>query len=140
MEMYVPQGGPPQGEGPSHEIYGIMGADNIYKMCDDFYQELEKSSIRALFSDDMKAASRKIAIFLIGLLGGPPLYHQTYGPPQMRRRHMGFAIDEQARQVWLGCFKKTLEGADKKYNFPEEHLSGFVQFLEDFSAWMVNRQ
>ena len=57
----------------------------------------------------------------------------------MRQRHMPFAIDQEARNVWLGCFKKTLEQAEDQYAFPPEHLPGFITFLEGFSAWMVNR-
>lgn len=138
--FYVPPGGPPQGAGPSKEIFAGMGRENIFRMCRDFYAELEQSEIRWMFSEDMPAASKKIAAFLVGLLGGPPLYHELYGPPQMRARHMPFAIDESARQVWLACFKKTLERAENKYDFPPEHVPGFIQFLEEFSAWMVNRK
>jgi hemoglobin len=57
----------------------------------------------------------------------------------MRARHLPFEIDEQARQVWLGCFHKVLEGAESKYQFPAEHLDGFKDFLKSFSAWMVNK-
>lgn len=138
--FYVPPGGPPQGEGPSREIYRHMGQDAIFGLCKDFYAELEQSEIRPMFSEDMPAASKKLAAFLVGLLGGPPLFHQLYGPPQMRARHMPFAIDEHARQVWLSCFRKVLQGAESKYNFPAEHLPGFLEFLDSFSAWMVNRK
>jgi hemoglobin len=58
----------------------------------------------------------------------------------MRARHLPFEIDEAARQVWLGCFEKTLKNAGEKYNFPAQHLEGFKIFLRDFSAWMVNKQ
>lgn len=138
--FYVPPGGPPQGAGPSREIYAAMGRENIFRMCADFYSKLEASEIRWMFSDDMPAASKRIAAFLVGLFGGPPLYHELYGPPQMRARHMPFPIDESARQVWLRCFKETLADAPAKYDFPAEHLPGFMHFLEDFSAWMVNRK
>jgi hemoglobin len=57
----------------------------------------------------------------------------------MRARHIPFEIDEKARQIWLGCFMKTIENADKKYNFPPQHMEGFKDFLESFSAWMVNK-
>lgn len=93
-----------------------------------------------MFGEDMPSASKKLAAFLVGLLGGPPLYHELYGPPQMRARHLPFAIDEKARQVWLNCFKETLVDAPQKYAFPEAHLPGFITFLEEFSAWMVNRR
>src|SRR5262245_46638826 len=137
--IYTPPTGPPQGPGPNPAIYRIMGDENIFKMMSDFYKELEKSEIRRLFPSDMEEASRKSALFFITLLGGPPLYFQKYGPPRMRARHLPFEIDESARQVWLACFDRVLEGADVKYQFPMEHLQSFKDFLKSFSAWMVNK-
>ena len=137
--IYTPPTGPPQGPGPNPEIYRIMGDANIFKLMSDFYKELEKSEIRRLFPADMEAASRKSALFFITLLGGPPLYFQKYGPPRMRARHLPFEIDEPARQVWLACFDRVLEGADVKYQFPMQHMQSFKDFLKSFSAWMVNK-
>src|SRR5579872_7038563 len=102
-DIFVPPGGPPQ-SGPSREIYALMGEANIFKMLSDFYQELEKSTIRSLFPPDMEEASQKSAMFFVTLLGGPALYAEKYGPPRMRARHIPFEIDEAARQVWLSCF------------------------------------
>jgi hemoglobin len=136
-KFYVPPGGPPQIT-PSHEIYPRMGEENIFKMLEDFYLELEKSTIRHLFPEDMQEASKKSGAFFVFLCGGPPLYQQRFGPPMMRKRHMAFRIDEEARQVWLGCFQAILKDADKKYNFPMEHMDSFWDFLDQFSAWMVN--
>ena len=136
--IFTPPGGPPQGSGPSKEIYGIMGEDNIFRMISDFYKELEKSEIRKLFPSDMDEASKKSAAFFVGILGGPPLYLEKYGSPRMRARHLPFRIDEQSRQVWLACFDKVLEGAAVKYEFPQRHLEGFKDFLKSFSEWMVN--
>ena len=137
--IYTPPGGPPQGPGPNPEIYRIMGEDNIFLMMLDFYKELEKSEVRHLFPSDMEEASKKSAMFFVTLLGGPPLYLQKYGSPRMRARHIPFEIDEPARQVWLRCFEKVLEGSETKYNFPAQHLQGFKDFLKSFSAWMVNK-
>ena len=137
--IYTPPGGPPQGPGPSKEIYGLMGEDNIFRMMSDFYRELEISELRHLFPADMEEASKKSAAFFVTLLGGPPLYFERYGPPRMRARHLPFEIDEAARQVWLGCFDRTLQDADVKYNFPAQHLQGFKDFLRSFSTWMVNK-
>jgi hemoglobin len=137
-EIYTPPNGP-SASGPSRDIYSKMGQENIFKMLSDFYRELEKSEIRTLFPPDMEEASRKSALFFVTLLGGPPLYAQTHGPPRMRARHLPFEIDQAARKVWLDCFARVLENADSKYNFPPEHLEGFKKFLADFSAWMVNK-
>ncbi len=137
--IYTPPTGPPQGPGPNSAIYRIMGEANIFRMILDLYKELEKSEVRPLFPADMEEASKKSAAFFISIMGGPPLYAQRYGPPRMRARHIPFEIDERARQVWLGCFDRVLEGADVKYQFPMEHMDGFKDFLRSFSAWMVNK-
>ncbi|MCB0049690.1 MAG: hypothetical protein KDE24_09140, partial [Caldilinea sp.] len=130
--------GPPRVAAPDPAIYEQMGLDAIVQMIEDFYAELAQSAIREMFPDDMVAASRKSAAFFVGLLGGPPLYHQLYGNPAMRARHMPFPIDEAARQEWLRCFDAVLADAPTRYNFPAEHLAGFRTFLHGFSAWMVN--
>ncbi len=136
---HTPSGGPPQTP-PSPEIFARMGQENIFRMCADFYAALERSEIRPMFpTEDMRAASEKLGAFLTGLLGGPPLYHERHGPPRMRARHLPFAIDEKARRVWLDCFLKILDDAPARYAFPPEHLPGFRRFLEEFSAWMVNK-
>lgn len=138
--VFVPPSGPPQGAGPSREIYPLMGEANLFKMCEDFYRLLEKSEIRPMFPEDMPEASQKLASFLAQICGGPPLFNQRFGQPMMRMRHIKFPIGERERQVWLTNFKQTLEGAEQKYNFPAQHLPGFIRFLDEFSAWMVNRK
>jgi len=136
--VYVPSIDPARIVAPSREIYGLMGEANIFRMMEDFYRELEGSSLRALFPEDMAAASRKSAAFFVGLLGGPPLYHERYGNPMMRARHMAFVITPRAREEWLQCFDRVLATAPERYGFPAEHLPGFRAFLRDFSLWMVN--
>jgi len=137
-EIYTPPGGPPPGGMLSPEIYQRMGESNIYLMLRDFYRELAKSPIQHLFPEDMDAASEKTAAFFVFLLGGPPQYQERYGSPMMRKRHMAFVIDEEAKQAWLNCFKTVLKDAETKYSFPKEHLNPFWHFLERFADWMVN--
>jgi len=139
QDIHTPPGGPPQGPGPSREIYSLMGEENIFRMLSDFYQELGRSPLRPLFPPDLEEASKKSAKFFVQVLGGPPLYVIDHGPPRMRARHLPFGIDETARQTWLSCFEKVLREAEKDYGFPPQHLEGFRTFLREFSAWMVNK-
>jgi hemoglobin len=88
----------------------------------------------------MMAAAQRSAAFFVGLLGGPPLYHQRYGNPMMRARHLPFRITPRAREEWLACFERVLDDAPGRYGFPAQHLPGFRAFLRDFSLWMVNTQ
>ena len=139
-EIYVPPIDPAQIKGPSREIHGLMGEAAIVRMIEDFYRELEASPVRPLFPADMAEASRKSAAFFVGLLGGPPLYHQRYGNPMMRARHLPFRITPRARETWLACFDRVLADAPVRYGFPAQHLAGFRAFLRDFSLWMVNTE
>ena len=139
--VYVPPVDPGRIAAPSREIYRFMGEAAIVRMIEDFYQELEGSSIlRPLFPADMIAAAQKSAAFFVGLLGGPPLYHERYGNPMMRARHLRFVITPRAREEWLACFERVLADAPARYGFPAPHLPGFQAFLRDFSLWMVNTQ
>ena len=133
-EIYVPQGGPPQGPPPSTEIFIKLGENKIRELVKLFYDEIETSSIRSMFPESLEESIPKSADFMVQILGGPPYYVQKYGPPRMRMRHIPFIIDEKARRAWLGCYKKALE----KSNIPEPENKMIWDFLVDFSSWMVN--
>lgn len=137
--LFVPPVNPQQIVSPSREIFAAMGQENITRMIEDFYVELEASPIREMFPRDMHASAVKSAAFFVGVLGGPPLYQQRYGNPMMRARHLPFPINQAARDVWLACFERVLEHAVERYQFPAQHLEGFRQFLSGFSLWMMNR-
>lgn len=87
-----------------------------------------------LFPEDLEAASQKSADFFIQVMGGPPLYSQKHGPPRMRMRHMPFPISARARDIWLDCFTKALD----ELPFPADLRAEFEEFLNSFSAWMIN--
>ncbi|MCE7939436.1 hypothetical protein DCC79_12310 [bacterium] len=136
--VHVPLEGPPRAPAPSPEIFAAMGEAGIAAMIHDLYAELERSAIRGMFAADMAASAERSAAFFVGLLGGPPRYHERYGPPMMRARHLPFPIDEAARLEWLACFDRALARAPERHGFPAEHVEGFRRFLDAFSRWMVN--
>jgi len=138
--VFTPAMNPGSIAGPSRDTYKFMGREAIYRLIEDFYRELEASSIRSMFPQDMHESSQRSAAFFVQLLGGPADYNEQYGNPRMRARHLPFRITEAARQVWLGCFERVLEGAEHRYAFPPEHLQGFRAFLDGFSRWMVNTE
>ena len=47
--------------------------------------------------------------FMSGFLGGPPLYHQRYGNPMLRARHLPFAVTPTRAQAWLACMAAALQ-------------------------------
>ncbi len=141
--IFTPPGGPPRVPPPDTRIFKSMGQENIFRMLFVFYQHLADSEISWMFAsepNELKIASEKSACFFTQLLGGPPLFNERHGPPMLRRRHFPFAINDKARQVWVHCFRMTLENAVEDFSFPTEHLDGFIEFLEKFSEWMVNKE
>ncbi len=127
---------------PSSEIYQVMGKDHIAKMIEAVYFGLAQSPIASMFPSDpeeLVLAAQKSSLFWVTACGGPPLFEQKYGPPRMRARHLNFAIDHEARQAWLDCWYPVLARAHSDFSFPQQHMDGFVAYLEDFSLWMINR-
>jgi len=126
---------------PDPGIFQAMGADGIRNLLRAVYVKLGTSSISGLFPPTpqaLQAAADKSALFFVGICGGPPLYEQAYGSPKMRQRHAPFAITDEARLVWLGCWDEVLATAPEVLGFPREHRAGFQDYLTKFSLWMVN--
>lgn len=136
--LFVPEGGPGAAN-PPPKVFEETGEAGIRAMLLDFYKELYQSEIAGMFQGKLEVSAERSALFFIGLLGGPPLYHQTHGNPRMRMRHLPFKITPEFRGQWLQCFFKVLEDP-KPYNFPEEQVPQFKDFLDSFSMWMVNSQ
>ncbi|QSA99276.1 group II truncated hemoglobin [Methylococcus sp. EFPC2] len=95
---------------PHYEQIG--GEDAVRRLVERFYQLMDErpqaAVIRAMHAEDLSSAKEKLFLFLSGWLGGPPLYAERYGPPRLRQAHLGFAIDEKARDAWMDCMKLAL--------------------------------
>ena len=133
---YVPPQGPPQDVLPNPQIFAIMGGVAFFKMLEDFYSELEKSSpIRHLFPQDMREASRRSAAFFVFILGGPPLYQQQFGSPRMRQRHLllqSMKLHGRSGSIVSNTLFKMLI----KILFSHGAHGKLLEFFPDkFSAW-----
>ena len=89
------------GDEPTRQLakvfYDIMESDPDFKM------------IRDLHPDDMTSSRDKFTDFLIGWLGGPPLYMQKHGHPRLRMRHAPFPIGTAERDQWLACMGRAMD-------------------------------
>jgi hemoglobin len=122
-------------------LYGSIGSEGLYSLSWEIYQLLGQSRIAEMFpkGEELKAASERQAEFLIGILGGPPLYMQKHGHPRMRARHLPFRIDEAARQEWLRCFRTALDDGSA-YGLSGNQAAELMVWIEAFSGWMVNTE
>jgi len=122
---------------PKPEILTILGESGIRKLVDEHYNLLKESKFNPLFPQDEKefeAAKLRSSDFFIQILGGPEYFNQNRGQPKMINRHANFKITKEARIVWLECYQTLLP----ELNLPEELLLSYWDYLNVFSAWMVN--
>lgn len=93
--------------------YEILGEEGIRELTDAFYdfmaESSEASGIRAMHAEDLTPMKEKLAEYLTGWMGGPPIYAQKYGSVCMTGPHKGYAIGESERDQWLLCMNKALE-------------------------------
>lgn len=139
---YVPPIDPGTITPPSKEIFDALGEDAIMAMVRRVYDALATSAVAHLFPPPgpaLATAAERSGAFFVGLLGGPSRYHERYGNPMMRARHLPFAIGLAERNAWLSCWDAVLSGPDAP-NLTKEHEASFRAFLEGFSLWMTNKQ
>ena len=91
----------------------LGGEGSIRRICDRFYDFMEElpeaRDVLALHPPDLTESRDKFYWFLVGWMGGPPLFVQRFGHPRLRARHLPFKIDSIARDQWMLCMEKTLE-------------------------------
>lgn len=113
----------------------IGGEAKIRALVDRFYDLMETkpeaAGILALHPSDLQSSREKLYLFLVGWMGGPPLYVQKYGHPRLRARHMPFPIGESERDQWLLCMKEALDEVVTDETLRAHLYQAFMQ-LADF--------
>jgi len=92
--------------------YQLLGEQGIRELCSVFYDIMdtapEAAGIRAMHAQDLGPMKEKLAEYLIGWMGGPPLYADKYGTVCMTTPHEPFHIGPQERDQWLLCMDRAL--------------------------------
>ncbi|MEH6591547.1 MAG: group II truncated hemoglobin [Halioglobus sp.] len=93
--------------------YQILGEEGILELTTVFYDVMdtlpEAAGIRAMHAEDLSAMKVKLAEYLTGWMGGPPVYSDKYGGVCMTTPHEPYHIGPQERDQWLMCMDKALE-------------------------------
>ncbi len=132
-----PVGTRPRVDLPGPTLLDHLREAGLHRLISDHYDELLKSSIQHLFpsgEQGLALAKKHAADFFIQLCGGPDYFKQSRGQPMMVKRHAPFKITPSARVVWLECYRSVLT----KLNTPDNVVQPFWDYLNIFSAWMIN--
>ena len=122
---------------PSPEFLKLITEEGIRKLVSDHYDLLSQSEVKHLFpriEEALEKAKQRSSDFFIQICGGQPYYNKSRGKPMLAARHSPFAINQQARIIWLQCYIEVLS----KLELPEEIILTFWNYLNHFSFWMVN--
>lgn len=90
----------------------IGGEPTVRALAKRFYALMdtlpEAARCRAIHPPDLANSESKFYDYLLGYLGGPPVYVEKYGHPMLRRRHFVAPIGPFERDEWLLCFRRAM--------------------------------
>lgn len=85
----------------------------VQQLVKDFYRLMDTNpdytELRDLHSSNIKLSEDKLAVFLIGWLGGPRLYRDKYGPISIPMVHQHLNITRETVEQWLVCMSQAID-------------------------------
>jgi len=95
------------------EVYGLIGEDGFARLVRGFYAQVPSDPILGAMypAHDLAGAEQRLRDFLVGRFGGPPRYIEQRGHPRLRKRHMPFTLDQDARDRWVALMDNALDDA-----------------------------
>ncbi len=96
--------------------YEILGDAGIKRLASAFYDVMDElpqaAKVRAMHAENLDDIKRKLAAYLTGWMGGPPVYLAAYGTVCLTDVHKPYLIDAAARDQWLLCMREALQRID----------------------------
>ena len=109
----------------------IGGEEKVRQLVDRFYDLMdtqpEAARIRSLHPKDLAESRDKLFMFLVGWMGGPPLYVSKFGHPRLRARHIRFPIGTRERDEWLWCMYRAMDELQVPALLVEQLRRAFAQ-------------
>lgn len=118
----------------------IGGEDAVQRLVTRFYDLMDEDpdyfGIRKLHPPTLDGSRAKLFKFLVGWLGGRPLYEQEYGHPRLRARHLPYAIASAERDQWLACMARAMVDAE----VPPDLRARLEASFFNTADWMRNTE
>lgn len=122
---------------PFEQLGGEAGIRAISQRFYEIMQRLpEAKNILEMHPKNIQSSQEKLALFLIGWLGGPRLYEEKYGHPRLRARHLPFSIGKEERNMWILCMVHAFD----ELQIPEPIRSSVLHPLLNLADHMRNRE
>lgn len=112
--------------------YSRIGDQKIKKLVHDFYIEIRSDSLlRPMYIDSLETAEERLYLFMIQYLGGPRTYEDKRGHPRLRKRHVNFIVDENAKDSWLKNMRTALDKSEIE-DEDQEYLWNYFKQTAEF--------
>lgn len=113
----------------------IGGEEGLRKLVDTFYlvmstDPMAKECFATHAGRDIRDSAEKLFMFLSGIMGGPPIYHEKIGHPRLRMRHGPFAIGEKEASQWLYCILRAMDEVKIDREIQEQMIPYFRQVTD----------
>ena len=123
-------------------IYERLGGEQFFtELVGGFYARIEADPVlRPMYPELLDPSERRLRLFLMQYFGGPTTYDVERGHPRLRLRHLGFVIDQRARDIWLGQMFASLDDllSAKKLPISKEDEQSLRDYLVETSQFLVN--
>ena len=94
----------------------LGGSEAVKALVDTFYDIMEAEEPALLATHKLDEAGKvsrdlrdKVALYLIGWMGGPQDYTETHGHPRLRMRHAHVPVDTTFRDAWMRAMNKAMD-------------------------------
>ena len=125
---------------PKPTLYQRIGEGAaIRRIVDRFYDLMDSdpdvARLRAMHAADLASMRERLAEFMTGWLGGPPVYFERKEARCMAMVHASFPIDAAIREQWLSCMHRALDDCSVTAELQVPIRQALARMTED----MVNR-
>lgn len=121
----------------NHTPYDILGQEGVKALADAFYEAMDElpqaARVRAMHAEHLDEIKRKLAAYLTGWMGGPPVYLAVYGSVCLTEAHAPYAIGETEKNEWLLCMDAALDKINASHELrtmlaePMQRIASAVQ-------------
>ena len=126
-----------QESSPPQTPYEMLGDQGIKDLVREFYAVMdshpEAAEIRAMHADNLDPVKSKLVSFLVGWMGGPPVYLAVTGTVCLTDPHAAFHIGPRQMDQWLMCMDEALERINASealkdmLRVPMQHIANTVR-------------
>jgi hemoglobin len=120
-----------------YDIYALIGEEGFERLVGAFYRQVPHDGVLGPMyaGRNLAEAEQHLRDFLVVRFGGPSRYLEQRGHPRLRMRHVGFRIDQNARDRWV----QLMGSAFQEAQLPEEAERVLRAFFESTATFLINR-